>query len=105
MRYKTPNEVKSPRDAISNVDVLFDGGIDSVSVARLTWFGKQVLGMRWNIALREWDDLDKESESKECLGMPVSRGYSTWFVLPDEMFDENSPLSDLLRRLSLNTID
>jgi hypothetical protein len=53
MRYTPPEEVTSPRDAISNVDVVHNGGEDSVSIARITWFGDVVTAMRWNVALRE----------------------------------------------------
>ena len=105
MRYKPPDTVTSPRDAISNVEVLYDGGDDSVSVARITWFGNEVLAMRWNIALREWDDPEKINEHKICLGMPVSSGFSTWFILPDEMFESNSELSSVLKTLIKKSVD
>jgi len=42
--------------------------------------------MRWNVSEREWDDADKESGKVLCKGMPVSRGYPVWFVLPDDAF-------------------
>ncbi len=100
MIYIQPAQVTSPQDAISNLNVLFDGGEDSVSVARLDWFGNSVIAMRWNIALREWDDPDKISEAKPCLGMPVSRGYPTWFILPEDMFNSNTELSVALNGLN-----
>jgi hypothetical protein len=99
MRYRLTQDVISPQDAISNVDVIFDGGEDSVSIARITWFGNVVVAMRWNIALREWDVPEKADDTRECLGMPVSRGYPTWFILPEEMFNANSRLSEIMRTL------
>ncbi len=35
MRYHPPNQVTSPQDYVSNVRVLFDGGDDSVSIAKI----------------------------------------------------------------------
>ena len=46
MKYTLPQDVQSPRNAISNVEVLHDGGDDSVSIARITWFGNEALAMR-----------------------------------------------------------
>jgi hypothetical protein len=100
MRYTLPEDVTSPQDAISKVEVIHDDGEDSVSIARITWFGTEMLAMRWNIALREWDDPEKIDESKICLGMPVSRGYPTWFILPEKMFDFGSELSYIFKKLS-----
>jgi len=83
MKYSQPSGVISPMDCVSNVKVLFDGGIDSFSIAEMEWEGTPVHGIRWNVARREWDDADKVNGIKTCLGMPTSRGYSVWFVLPD----------------------
>lgn len=83
MKYIKPSGVISPMDCVSNVKVLFDGGIDSFSIAEMEWEGTPVHGIRWNVARREWDDVDKVNGIKTCLGMPTSRGYSVWFVLPD----------------------
>ena len=96
MIYKTPGNVVSPKDTISSVQVLLDDGPDSVSIARIVWNGVEVIGMRWNIAMREWNEQEKINNAKECLGMPVSRGYPTWFILPEEMFDPNSKISKVL---------
>ena len=98
MTYTAPQNVTSPRDTISNVEVLFDGGEESVSIARITWNDRVAIGMRWNISFREWDDEAKISEQNICLGMPVSRGYPTWFILPDELFEGDLDGSNLLRR-------
>jgi hypothetical protein len=99
MNYTDPLDVKSPQDAITHIDVLFDGGEDSVSVAKIIWFGKIVIGMRWNVSMREWDDLAKIN-GNICLGNPVSRGYPTWFILPNELFDPHSDLTEILKMLT-----
>lgn len=83
MKYVNPANVVSPRDYIENVKVLFDGGINSFSLAEMDWDGNHVYAIRWNVAYREWDDQDKINEVKICLGMPTSRAYPVWFVLPD----------------------
>lgn len=83
MNYIKPNKVVSPRDFIKNVNVLFDGGINSFSIAELEWEGGKSYGMRWNVARREWDDPEKLNGNKICMGMPTSRAYPVWFILPN----------------------
>jgi hypothetical protein len=34
------------------------------------------------VTYREWEDQDKKSGVKMCVGEPNSRGYPTWFMLP-----------------------
>ena len=65
--------------------------------------GEFYVGMRWNISENEWEDRLKIKEEKYCVGMPQSRGYSVWFILPksswkyvpqmikDEIDGNNSP--------------
>jgi hypothetical protein len=92
MKYKKPNKIYSPKDIIKNVKVIFDGGEKSFSLAKLNWNGREVTGIRWNIGLREWNDQNKIKEIKDCVGVPSSRGYSTWFVLPEELLEKNSEI-------------
>lgn len=95
MKYKDPKKVCSPKDAVSDLDVIYDGGDSSVSVAKLKWYGDQKTGIRWNVGMREWNDPSKKA-GKECVGVPSSRGYPTWFVIPDELLDKNSDLWKLI---------
>jgi len=86
-KYYDPKEVVSPRDCISEVTTIFNGhtGDDEhepFSLAIVTWDGEKRIGIRWNVTYREWDDQDKESGVKMCVGEPNSRGYPTWFMLP-----------------------
>ena len=89
MNYVNPAQVTSPQDYVSNVRVLFDGGDNSVSIAKIEWEGKDCFAARWNVAAREWDDPDKRA-GKICLGMPTSHGLPVWFVLPKELLDRKS---------------
>lgn len=82
MIYVNPLNVVSPRDCVSNVNVIFDGGEESFSIAEMDWEGTNAVGIRWNVASREWDDSEKLAGKKECKGMPVSRTYPVWFILP-----------------------
>ena len=84
-KHHLPQTVISPRDCVSNVQVLYDGGAipGEYAVARLDWNGQPTLGIRWNIAQREASDPDKISGKKICMGEPSSHGYPTWFILPD----------------------
>ena len=96
MNYPSPNTVISPQDYISNVRVIYDGGESSFSLARLDWEDEPRVAMRWNVARREWDDPEKTSGRKKCVGMPSSHGYPVWFVIPDELLDRDSAICKLL---------
>lgn len=87
MKYFNPNDVKSPKDYLKLISVIFDGGPESISIAKIEWEGSPAFAYRWNIARREWDDKDKINNLKICYGYPVSRSHPSWFVLPD-VFDE-----------------
>lgn len=82
MRYVKAADVVSPRDFVRNVNVIFDGGLHSFSIAELEWEGEECFGMRWNVARNEWDRKDKQNGSSICLGMPTSHGIPVWFILP-----------------------
>ncbi|MDP4202566.1 MAG: hypothetical protein Q8861_07705 [Bacteroidota bacterium] len=103
MRYNSPDRVLSPRDFLENVEVIYDGGSGEnpndtgFSLARLTWEGNIALGIRWNVARREWDSPEKINNSIECVGMPSSHGYPVWFVIPDELLDSNSEIWEFIR--------
>lgn len=96
MKYTPPNTVTSPQDYISNIRIVFDGGKGSFSIARLDWEGEPRIAMRWNVARREWDDPDKKSGKKVCVGMPSSHGFPVWFVLPDEIISKDPKVWKLI---------
>jgi hypothetical protein len=103
MRTIPAANVTSPRDCVSNIRVIYDGGDGSLpgsfpfSLARLDWDGTPSYAMRWNVAQREWDDPDKISLSKVCAGMPTSRGYAVWFILPDAFVKQDPKIWSLIR--------
>lgn len=100
IRYRRPEDVKSPRDMISNLDVRHNGGPEGVSVVEMSWGNNDnVIGMRWNASMREQADAQKQSGKKECLGMPISSSYPVWFILPDELFEEDSELWDAIQKI------
>lgn len=94
--YVDPADVTSPKDRVREVKVLYDGGEESVSVVSLRWGDEESIGMRWNVANREWDD-EKLKEEKTCVGMPSSRGYPVWFILPKDLFDSQSDLNKAIK--------
>lgn len=96
MNYTSPGTITSPRDYISNIRVIFDGGEASFSLAKLDWEGKPCFAMRWNVARREWDDIEKSSGKKVCVGMPSSHGYPVWFVLPDTFINKDPEIWGLI---------
>lgn len=73
MVYVTPSQVISPQDRWELISVLCDGGSGGFSIAYGTWDGDQCFAVRWS------GTSDVGSE----LGLPQSRGYATWFMLPE----------------------
>lgn len=103
-KYKSPINVLSPKDNVSDVEPIFDNGNfhGAYSVAKLKWNNKDVVGVRWNITENEASDPSKKSGKKVCVGEPNSRGHSTWFILPDHFLStliSNSD-KDLIKKLS-----
>jgi len=73
--YIDPQIVLSPKNRVRSVDVLYNDGPGSWSVARLEYDGMpDRIGIRWN-----------GSEDEPGIGNPQSRGKPTWFVVPDEL--------------------
>jgi hypothetical protein len=72
-----PRDVLSPRSHWQLIDVLYEG--DGWSMALGRWGkpseSRPVLAQRWD----GWDD-------EEGKGNPISHGYPTWFVLPDDTY-------------------
>lgn len=84
MNYNHPNQVRSPRGYAKHIKPLYDGGEDGFSIAILeNCDGNHNVGIRWNVSEKEWYDKRKTEEGMLCVGMPQSRGYSVWFILPD----------------------
>ena len=84
MNYNHPNVVRSPRGYVKHIKPLYDGGEAGCSFAILEDSnGNKNIGIRWNVSENEWYDKRKTEEGKVCVGMPQSRGYSVWFILPD----------------------
>lgn len=84
MNYNHPEHVRSPRGYAKNIMPLYDGGEEGCSIAILEDNnGYKNIGIRWNVSEKEWEDSRKIGEQMNCIGMPQSRGYSVWFILPD----------------------
>ena len=98
--------VTAPQDCVSNLRVIYDGGDGSApgsspfSLAQLDWEGVPRFAIRWNVAQREWDEPDKISGIKTCVGLPISRSHAVWFILPDELFNQDSKIWSLIRKAS-----
>jgi len=74
--YIDPKTVLTPKGSVANLEVIYDGGEDSWSLARMLYDDAPVMGMRWN---------GGSSNGKPSIGTPNARGYSTWFILPPEV--------------------
>ena len=84
MKYNHPQQVRSPRGYARHITPLYDGGEEGFSIVILEdCNGIKNIGIRWNVSEKEWDDRRKTEEGMICVGMPQSRGYSVWFILPD----------------------
>ena len=79
MSYIEPKDVKSPKSHWLLRNVLRTGGEGQWSAAEGQWKDKSrwkdCLALRWN------------GESGREKGNPQSRGYPTWFIVPDD-FEE-----------------
>lgn len=83
MNYNHPNQVRSPQDYVKHIKPLYDGGEEGCSIAILEdCDGIKNIGIRWNVSEKEWNDIRKTKNGMICVGMPQSRGYSVWFLLP-----------------------
>lgn len=76
MSFIDPETVVAPRNRLTSVEILYNGGPGGWSVARLDYDGEERIGIRWNGA-----------EGKGGIGNPQSRGRPTWFVVPKELAD------------------
>lgn len=92
MRYTKPEDVRSPRYILTDLEILEHGDAYDVAIAKLKWNGKNAIGIRWNVSEKEWNDPEKKSGKKICVGNPVSRGYPTWFILPHDLYKEHKEL-------------
>lgn len=84
MNYNRPDKVRSPRGYAKHIKPLYDGGEEGFSIAILEDCNENKnIGIRWNVSEKEWEDSRKTEDGMACVGMPQSRGYSVWFILPD----------------------
>jgi hypothetical protein len=74
MTYTHPKDVDSPKGRWQLIDVLLPGKEGHEAIAFGKWDGNFVLAIRWNG--------NKESP----VGNPQSRGYPTWFILPEVFY-------------------
>jgi hypothetical protein len=74
--YVKPSDVQSPKRHWSLIHVIFDGGENGSSLAIGRWDNKPALAMRWN------------GNSGSPLGNPQSRGLPTWFVVPEQHWNQ-----------------
>jgi len=68
-----PQMVLSPKSKVSNLDVVYDGGEGSWSLAKMTWDeDPDAVGVRHN-------------GGGTNIGTPQARGIPMWFILPSEL--------------------
>lgn len=75
-KYVSPQNAKSPKARLDNLEVLIDNGQDSWALAKFDWDGSLAYGLRWN---------GNDYESGKGLGNPQSSGHATWVVLPEDI--------------------
>ena len=79
MSYIHPEMVVSPKNAVSDLQIVYDGKEGSWSLATLKWNERSAVGIRWN---------GGSSDTRfPGIGNPQSRGVPTWFILPDDLQD------------------
>lgn len=77
MSYTPPDMVKSPKGRIKDLEVIYNGGEESWSLAKMKWDERNAIGIRWNGG--------SEDKKFPGIGNPQSRGVPTWFILPEEV--------------------
>jgi len=60
--------------------------LSRIRFAIVDWENHKGISIRWSITNQEWDDDEKKNGNKLCIGEPSSRGYPTWFMLPNDFF-------------------
>ncbi|MBW2104359.1 MAG: hypothetical protein JRH05_17300 [Deltaproteobacteria bacterium] len=91
MSYVKPDLVISPKGRISDLTVIYDGGENSWSLARMKWDGQETVGLRWNGGSND--------PRFPGIGNPQSRGVPTWFILPDEVAEVVIKMLKLSKKL------
>ncbi|MEQ9468952.1 MAG: hypothetical protein RLN88_16200 [Ekhidna sp.] len=102
--YRKPQDVVSPKSRIKGTpQVIYDGkdGEYPFSIAIINWDGNKAYGIRWNVSDSEWDNPEKMiGGTKQCVGNPQSRGNSTWFIVPDILFNPTNPvMQEILKKI------
>ena len=92
--YIDPNTVLSPRGSVQNLEVLYDGGAGSFSLARMEWDGRDSHGFRWN-------GYTDRKTGKVNKGSPISTGHPIWMILPTEMV-QAMDFDAIINRKTLN---
>jgi hypothetical protein len=93
MSYVKPELVVSPKALVSELSVLYDGGENNWSLAKMKWDGCSVLALRWNGGSKD--------PRFPGIGNPQSRGVPTWFVLPDEIGSATIEMLKLAKKIKL----
>jgi hypothetical protein len=70
MSYMPPAMVRSPKDRVKDLEVLYDDGENSWSMAKMKWDGEEAVGVRHN-------------GNEKHVGSPQARGIPMWFILPE----------------------
>lgn len=73
--YVNAEDVTTPQEHWRLDSVIYDEGASLPAVAFGYWDDQPTVGLRWNV----WNEQGK------ALGNPQSRGYATWFVLPNSV--------------------
>lgn len=92
--YTDPKTVLSPRGSVKNLEVLYDGGAGSFSLAKMEWDGRDAHGFRWN-------GYTDRKTNKVNKGSPISTGYPIWMILPTEMV-QAMDFEKIINRKTLN---
>jgi hypothetical protein len=103
MRYFSSVDVISPKRNIKSIVPIYQNS--EFALAKVTWNGTERIAIRWNVTENEWTNPDKISGKTICLGEPNSRGYPTWFVLPEnflKLLIDGSPLADDIKNILLD---
>ncbi len=100
MMYYKSIEVISPKRNLKNVIDIHQN--KNFALAKVTWNGSDKIAIRWNVTENELKNNEKASGKVKCIGEPNSRGYPTWFILPDDFLEalvNDTKLAEDLRNI------
>lgn len=88
MGYVRPGDVTSPKSNLTLIAVLDEGSAGQSALAIGEWReNKRGRPRSHTVLLMRWNGFDEPVDDENEVGVPSSRGYPTWFVVPEKYYE------------------